>query len=160
MNYNYDVFCSLIPEEFETVLKSFSTATTFDDYDTIVNTSFANFFSFYTPSVISSTIAADLEKFIFQYFDVSAFRHFDITISRKEQIADENGSDNASQVCQQSTAHSMTGVFDTHTAEIDGEDVERGVGRALEDTAQTPYKRVGTIGSHGIHHHTTGTTTT
>lgn len=38
------------------------------DFDEIVNAAFASFFSFYTPKRISGTLAADLEKFILNYF--------------------------------------------------------------------------------------------
>lgn len=38
------------------------------DFDEIVNAAFSSFFSFYTPKRISGTLAADLEKFILNYF--------------------------------------------------------------------------------------------
>lgn len=38
------------------------------DFDEIVNAAFASFFSFYTPRLISNTLAVDLEKFVLNYF--------------------------------------------------------------------------------------------
>ena len=47
----------------------------------------------------------------------------------------------------------MACVAYAHRAEVDGQDVECGVGAALEDAAQAAHKRVGTVGGHGVDHH-------
>ena len=65
--------CSLIlnkiPEEFKDVLRSYATNLPANyDYDTLVNSAYANFFSFYTPVKITSEVATDLEKFVLHYF--------------------------------------------------------------------------------------------
>ena len=52
----------------------------------------------------------------------------------------------------------MAGVLDTHRTEVDSENIESGVGAALEDTRQTAYEGVGTVGRHGVDHHASGTT--
>ena len=49
----------------------------------------------------------------------------------------------------------MTGVANADRAEIDGKDVEGGVGGALEDAGKTTGKGVGALGGHGIDHHAT-----
>ena len=46
----------------------------------------------------------------------------------------------------------MAGVLDIHTTEIDGQDVERGVGRTLERTAEASHQAIGTVGRHGFDH--------
>ena len=51
----------------------------------------------------------------------------------------------------------MAGVLDAYRAEVDGQDIECGVRRTLENARQASYERVGTIGCHGINHHTAGT---
>ena len=53
----------------------------------------------------------------------------------------------------------MSCLHDAHTAEVDSEDVEGGVCRALEDTAQATNKRISAIGRHRINHHTSSATT-
>ena len=53
----------------------------------------------------------------------------------------------------------MARVADADRAEVDSEDVERRVGRALEDTRQAAYERVGAERRHGVDHHATGTAT-
>lgn len=67
--FNYDAFCNQIPEEFTKTLKTFASSSVSEtDYDALINASFANFFSFYTPDVITSTMATDLEKFVLHFF--------------------------------------------------------------------------------------------
>ena len=51
----------------------------------------------------------------------------------------------------------MTGLGDSYTAEIYGQDIEGGIGRTLEDTSQSANERVGSVGGHGIDHQTSGT---
>lgn len=52
----------------------------------------------------------------------------------------------------------MAGLGDAHTTEVNGQNVERGIGGTLENACQSAYKRVGTIGGHGIYHQSTGPT--
>ena len=47
----------------------------------------------------------------------------------------------------------MPRAGDAHTAEINGQYIKGGVGRALENTAQPSHERVCAVGLHGIHHH-------
>lgn len=57
------------PETFENVLKKYATNLPDNyDYDTLVNSAYAAFFAFWTPSVLSSAVATDLEKFVCHYF--------------------------------------------------------------------------------------------
>ena len=51
----------------------------------------------------------------------------------------------------------MARVLDAYTAEIDGEDVEGGVGGTLEDAAQSASKAIRTVGCHCIDHHASRT---
>ena len=53
----------------------------------------------------------------------------------------------------------MARVADAHGAEVDGEDIERSIGGALENTAQTAHKGVGTVSGHGVDHHAAGAAT-
>ena len=77
-------------------------------------------------------------------------------LSEKE-VGDADGGKHAGQVGQQTAGHGMAGVAYAHTAEVDRQDVERGVGGALEDTAEASHEGVGPIGGHGIDHHAAGT---
>ena len=52
----------------------------------------------------------------------------------EEEVADEDGGDDTCQVGQESTDDGMAGLADGYTTEIDSEDVEGGVGTALEHT--------------------------
>ena len=57
------------PEQFEKVLKTYAgTLPDNYDYDALVNGAYAAFFAFWTPSVLSTAAAVDLEKFILHYF--------------------------------------------------------------------------------------------
>ena len=47
----------------------------------------------------------------------------------------------------------MTGIAYAYAAEVDGEDVKGGVGRALEDARESSDERVGTVGGHSVDHH-------
>ena len=47
----------------------------------------------------------------------------------------------------------MAGITDIDTAEIDGKDIERGVGGALEDATEPSDEGVGTILCHRVDHH-------
>ena len=71
----------------------------------------------------------------------------------KEEIANADGRDDACEVGEQSSHDSVAGVANADTAEIDGKNVEGGVGAALEDARQTTYERVSTVGLHRIDHH-------
>ncbi len=71
----------------------------------------------------------------------------------EEQVADEDGGDDAGEVGQQAAGHGMARLADADRAEVDGKDVEGGVGGSLEDAAQATNEGVGTVGLHGIHHH-------
>ena len=53
----------------------------------------------------------------------------------------------------------MTGVANAHTAKVNSEDIECGIGTALEDASQTTYERVCSVGGHSIDHHTSRPTT-
>ena len=47
----------------------------------------------------------------------------------------------------------MARVAHADATEINGQDIERGVGGSLEDATQPAHKRVGTKGGHGVDHH-------
>lgn len=79
------------------------------------------------------------------------------SILAEEEIADKNGGDDSDEIGQQSAGYCMAGADDSHTAEVHGQDIEGGIGGTLEDAAQPAHKRVGSIGSHGIHHQAAGT---
>ena len=74
----------------------------------------------------------------------------------KEHICNRYRRDDAREVCEETAGHSMTRLPDAHAAEVDSEDIECGVRRALEDTAQTADERVSPIGSHRVDHHPSG----
>lgn len=58
-----------VPETFENVLKTYSTNLPVNyTYDDLVNAAYQSFFAFWTPSLISSTGANELEKYILHYF--------------------------------------------------------------------------------------------
>ena len=101
------------------------------------------------------SLARDLRFAISKY---SILRYYDITLLRKEQIGDGDGGDDSGEVGQQAAGDGMAGMSDTDAAEVDGQDVERGVCATLEDTAQASDERVGTVGRHCVHHHAAGTT--
>ena len=77
----------------------------------------------------------------------------------EEEVADEDGGDDACKVCKESTDNSMSGLANTYATEIDCEDVESGVGTALEYTREASHERIGPEIGPGIDHHTTSTTT-
>ena len=73
--------------------------------------------------------------------------------SAEEEIANGDGSHNASQIGEQAGGHGVTRVADAHTAEVNGENIERGVGAALENARQAPHKRIRPVGGHRVDHH-------
>ena len=60
----------------------------------------------------------------------------------EEEIANGDGGHNAGQIGEQAGGHGVTRVADAHTAEVNGENVERGVGAALENARQAPHKGI------------------
>lgn len=67
--FEFDYFGNKIPESLTDVLKTFaSSSVSKTDYDALVNASYASFFSFYTPKIITSSMASDLEKFVLHFF--------------------------------------------------------------------------------------------
>src|SRR3712207_3148614 len=79
------------------------------------------------------------------------------TLPLEEQIADRDGPDGAYQVGQKTAGHRVTGVFNTHTAKIYGQNIEGCIGRSLQNAAQTAHETVGAIALHGLQHHAPGT---
>ena len=75
----------------------------------------------------------------------------------KEEIADEDGRDDAREIGKEAAGNGMAGLADAYTAEVYSEDVEGGVGSTLEKAGETAYEGVGAIGGHGIDHEATGT---
>lgn len=75
----------------------------------------------------------------------------------EEQVTNEYRSDDTCRIGNQTARYGMAGLGDTYTTEIHGQDVECGIGRALEDACQTAYERVGAVGGHGIDHQASGT---
>lgn len=73
--------------------------------------------------------------------------------SSEEEVGDGDGSQDACQVGHQSARHGMACVLDAHRTEVDGEDIERRVGRALEDARQSTHERVGSVLRHRVDHH-------
>ena len=61
------------------------------------------------------------------------------------------------QVGEQAVSGGIARVAYAHAAEVDGENVEGRVGRALYGRGDASHKRVGTVGSHGVDHHAAGT---
>lgn len=57
-----------IPPTLAEVLADIGHVSADDDFDTIVNSAYASFFTFYTPVKITSSVAQDLEKFVLNYF--------------------------------------------------------------------------------------------
>ena len=58
----------------------------------------------------------------------------------EEQVADEECCHDACRIGQQPAGHGMACLPDAHTAEIDGQNVEGGVCRALEQAGQAAYE--------------------
>src|SRR5574344_1717320 len=71
----------------------------------------------------------------------------------KEQVCDGDGGDDSGEVGHQPAGEGVSCVADAYAAEINGEDVKRGVGGALEDAGKTSHEGVGAEGLHGIYHH-------
>ena len=46
----------------------------------------------------------------------------------------------------------MTSVFYAYRTKVNGENVERGVGAALENARQAPHKRIRPVGGHRVDH--------
>ena len=57
-----------IPPTLAEVLADIGKVSEEDDFDVIVNSAYEEFFKFYTPRVITSDIAEDLEKFVLHFF--------------------------------------------------------------------------------------------
>ena len=72
----------------------------------------------------------------------------------EEDGGDGHSSDDAAEVGEEACCDSVAGLADTDRAEIDGEDVEGGVGCALEDAGEAAYEGVCPVLLHGIYHHT------
>ena len=58
----------------------------------------------------------------------------------EEQVADEECCHDACRIGQQSAGHGVACLPDAYAAEIDGQDVEGGVCRALEQAGQAAYE--------------------
>ena len=71
----------------------------------------------------------------------------------KEHVAYCYCGDDASKIGEQSAGYGMARVAHADGAEVDGEDVERGVGGALEDAREASHEGVGAVGCHGVDHH-------
>lgn len=71
----------------------------------------------------------------------------------KKQITERNGSDDADEVGQQHCTNGIAGVLHGYCAEVNGDDVERGIGRALENAREPSCKRVWTEILHRVNHH-------
>ena len=74
-----------------------------------------------------------------------------MAVSLASELRD--GRNDAGQVGQQAAGHGVAGARDAHGAEVNGQSIERGVGAALEETAQPAHEGVGPEGRHGIDHH-------
>ena len=85
--------------------------------------------------------------------------YYAATLSAKEEVADEDGRDDAGKVGQEAAGDGMAGLADAYAAEVYGKDVEGGVGSTLEEAGEAAHEGVGTIGGHGIDHEATGTAT-
>ena len=75
---------------------------------------------------------------------------------RKEEVGDEDGGNDASEVGQQTAADGVARVADADGTEVNGEDIEGGVGGTLENTAETAHEGIGTVSLHGVDHHAAG----
>ncbi len=77
----------------------------------------------------------------------------------EEQVADEDGRDDAGEVGKEAADDGVAGLADAYATEIYGKDVERRVGSSLEEAGEATHEGVGTIGGHGIDHESAGTAT-
>ena len=75
----------------------------------------------------------------------------------EEQITNKYRRDDACRIGNQTARNGVASLGNSYTAEINGQDVEGGIGRTLEDTCQTTYEGIRTVGGHGIDHKTSGT---
>lgn len=75
----------------------------------------------------------------------------------EKHVAYGYGGYHPGKVGKQTAGHGVAGVLDAHTAEVDGKNVEGGIGGTLEYAGQTSYERVGTIVGHSLKHQPSGT---
>ena len=68
----------------------------------------------------------------------------------KECEADEDGRADADQVHKEHGAQGVSRVLDLHAPEINGDDIEGGLGRALENAGEPAGKGVGAVCTHGV----------
>src|SRR5205085_6238302 len=68
----------------------------------------------------------------------------------KECQADENGRADADQVHKEHGAQGVSRVLDLHAPEINGDDIEGGLGRALENAGEPAGKGVSAVCPHGV----------
>lgn len=73
----------------------------------------------------------------------------------EEEVGNGEGGEDACQVGKEAAGDGMACVANADRAEIDGKDVERGVGGALEDAGEATNEGVGSVSGHRINHHAT-----
>src|SRR5450830_2190037 len=71
----------------------------------------------------------------------------------EKDVGDKDGGDDAGQVGYQSGRDGITRLADAHRAEVQGHDIEGGVGRALEHASEAADEGVDTVSIHGVDHH-------
>lgn len=76
-----------------------------------------------------------------------------VILLSEEKIRHHNCRNSPCKVGEQCVTRSIARLHHAHTAEIDCEDIERGVGGAPDGSGHTTHKCVGTILFHDIEHH-------
>src|SRR5471032_2913934 len=67
----------------------------------------------------------------------------------EKDVGDKDGGDDAGQVGDQSGRDGITRLADAHRAEVQGHDIEGGVGRSLEHASEAADKGVDAVSIHG-----------
>src|SRR5687767_15567119 len=73
--------------------------------------------------------------------------------SAEEEVGDEDGGDDAREVGEEAAGDGMPRLTNTDGAEVERQDIERRVARALHDAGEPADKRIRTMRVHGVHHH-------
>ena len=70
----------------------------------------------------------------------------------KKQVSQRNAGDDAYQIGKQTVGNGVARVANTDRAEVQRYDIERGIGRPLEDAHQPPHERIGAKLLHSVDH--------
>src|SRR3954470_12912066 len=80
-------------------------------------------------------------------------RNMKWSLLMEEQVGNHDSGDDAGEVGKQAGGNCVARFADSDRAEIQGDDVERGVGRPLEDAGQAADEGVDAVGLHRVDHH-------